>query len=73
MFVIGATTAGWLAAGAVPSRPYLTAIAAGWVVEAGLLSVARPGLSVLAFVIAFACAALLAMLGAWIGLRLEKR
>ncbi len=73
IFIIGTLFVGLSAARMSASRPYVTAILAGCVFEALLLSFVRPGLSVLAATIAFGSAALIAMLGAWIGRRLVRR
>jgi hypothetical protein len=73
IFIIGTLLVGLSAARTSASRPYVTAILAGCVFEALLLSFVRPGLSLLAATIAFGSAALVALLGAWIGCRLVRR
>jgi len=73
IFIIGTLFTGLSAARMGASRPYVTAILAGCVFEALLLSFVRPGLSVLAASIAFGSATLIALFGAWIGRRLVRR
>ena len=71
-FLAGTITAGIRAARVNPARPFSTAVLAAIAVEAVLLIVARPGLSVRAIVIALLVASAFGVGGALIG-KTEKK
>ena len=67
IFVAGSLAAGFVAARLWPTRPYLAAILVALAVEADLLIILMPGLSVMALLISAATTTLLALLAGWLG------